>query len=76
MKGGDQTDSDFLSEAQWEWLDKTLAASTARVHLFVSSLPLLEQVVRGLGENWDRFPAAKERFLMWMLAQNPQVSVY
>jgi alkaline phosphatase D len=35
-------DGDFLGEAQWAWLEQTLQDSVARVHLIVSSLPLLE----------------------------------
>lgn len=53
---------DFLGEEQWQWLEGTLTNSTADVHLLVTSLQFLEGR-HGAGENWPRFPEARQRFL-------------
>ena len=39
---GPAGDGDFLSEAQWAWLEAVVDGSTADAHVFVSSLQLLE----------------------------------
>eukprot|EP00929_Paragymnodinium_shiwhaense_P027275 TRINITY_DN16045_c0_g2_i2.p1 TRINITY_DN16045_c0_g2~~TRINITY_DN16045_c0_g2_i2.p1 ORF type:complete len:449 (-),score=76.39 TRINITY_DN16045_c0_g2_i2:302-1648(-) len=65
----DTKDGDFLGEAQWKWLEEVLAASTARVHVFVSPLQLLQER-QGLGESWGRFAAARERFLQLVTGLN------
>lgn len=62
-------DGDFLGEAQWEWLDRTLAQSEADVHLIVSSLQLL-QSRNVVGESWVRFPAARKRLLSLLARRN------
>jgi len=63
-------DGDFLGEAQWKWLEQLLATSTARVHIFVSSLPVLPVVVALGGENWRRFPHARDRLLRLITQTN------
>lgn len=63
-------DGDFLGEAQWKWLEQLLATSTARLHIFVSSLPVLPVVVALGGENWRRFPHARDRFLRLITQTN------
>ena len=40
----EQIGGDFLGEAQWGWLEATLRESTARSHIFISSLQLLVEV--------------------------------
>ncbi|CAE8630244.1 unnamed protein product [Polarella glacialis] len=55
-------DGDFLGEEQWHWLDQTLAQSNATVHVFMSSLQLLEPRQK-VNENWGRLPKARTRFL-------------
>lgn len=52
---------DFLGEAQWAWLERTLRRSRARAHLIVSGLQVLP--AKGIGEGWTRFPRARERLL-------------
>ena len=59
---GPAGDGDFLSEAQWAWLEAVVDGSTADAHVFVSSLQLLEWR-KGKAENWGRFPKAKARFI-------------
>lgn len=52
---------DFLGEEQWAWLERTLRGSRARAHVLVSGLQVLS--VKGVGESWSRFPAARRRLL-------------
>lgn len=63
-------DGDFLGEAQWTWLEQLLVASSARMHIFVSSLPVLPVVVALGGENWRRFPDARDRLLRLITQTN------
>eukprot|EP00971_Amphidinium_carterae_P240812 4780650-Amphidinium_carterae.1 len=60
---------DFLGEEQWQWLTRVLSESTARVHLIVSSLQVM-QGRQGLGENWVRFPEARERLLRLLTSRD------
>mmetsp|Transcript_63326 Transcript_63326/g.169290 ORF Transcript_63326/g.169290 Transcript_63326/m.169290 type:complete len:422 (-) Transcript_63326:375-1640(-) len=55
-------DADFLGEEQWAWLDRTLRGSECEVNLIVSGLQVLPEG-RWQGENWDRFPRARQRLL-------------
>ena len=57
---------DFLGEAQWAWLEATLRASEADVHLIVSGLQVLPHR-RPFGEGWFRFPSARARLLELLL---------
>jgi alkaline phosphatase D len=50
---------DVLGEAQWAWLERELANSTAQVHLIGSSIQVVAQEHRF--EKWANFPAARER---------------
>jgi len=54
-------DGDFLGEAQWAWLERTLRGSRARAHLIVTGLQVLS--AKGVGEGWARFPGARKRLL-------------
>ena len=65
---------DFLGEEQWAWLKHTLKSSTADVHLIVSSLQFLQPRPM-FGENWNRFPSARARFLRLLAELNVSVPV-
>merc|ERR1711957_388735 len=60
---------DFLGEEQWSWLEQLLDTSTAKVHLIVSSLQLLEGRFN-VGESWGRFPEARTRMLDLLTSKN------
>jgi len=59
--------SDFLGEEQWEWLLDTLAGSDADAHLIVSGIQIIPEL-RWMGENWSRFPLARQRLLNTLLS--------
>lgn len=62
---------DFLGEDQWNWLEQTLAKSTATVHLIMSSLQFFQlRDGIGIGESWPRFPHAKKRMLQTLVRNN------
>ena len=42
-------DGDFLGEDQWAWLDRTLAASTARINVIVSGVQVLPDLANIAG---------------------------
>ena len=60
----------MLGERQERWLQRTLLASTAQVHLIVSSLQVLatQRNFNAQAENWERFPRAREALLSMLLA--------
>lgn len=62
-------EADFLGEEQWRWLDHTLRHSTADAHVIVNGLQVLPEL-RWQGENWGRFPAARQRLLRTLLNSN------
>jgi alkaline phosphatase D len=60
----------MLGERQERWLQRTLRASKAQVHLIVSSLQVLatQRNFNAQAENWERFPRAREALLSTLLA--------
>jgi alkaline phosphatase D len=52
---------DTLGEAQWTWLERELAGSTARVNLVASGYQVLP--LEHSNEKWGNFPAARARLL-------------
>jgi alkaline phosphatase D len=64
----DQPGGDILGAEQWAWLDATLNGSTARAHVFVSSIQLLVEGRASGGEFWEDFPQSRERFLRLLAA--------
>src|SRR5690606_1221527 len=55
------SDGTILGEAQWKWLEETLAGSKARVNVIVSSIQVLPSGHRF--EKWANFPAERARLL-------------
>lgn len=55
------SDGTMLGETQWQWLEDTLAESTAAVNVLVSSIQFLPQEQRF--EKWENFPAERQRML-------------
>ena len=62
-----QRKGDFLGEEQWAWLEATLNASTARVHVIVSSLQLLPTGRESVSECWNDFPNSRDRLLRTLI---------
>ena len=58
---------DFLGEEQWTWLETTLSASAARVHVLISSLQLLPTGREAYSECWNDFPEARDRLLRLLI---------
>lgn len=56
-----QSGGDILGRAQWEWLEETLAASQANVHIFCSGSQILSGEHRH--EKWVDYPDARARLL-------------
>ncbi|MCF8276517.1 MAG: alkaline phosphatase family protein [Flavobacteriales bacterium] len=54
-------EADMLGDAQWEWLEKELIASDARLNVIGSSIQFVADVPSF--ENWDKFPSAQNRML-------------
>ena len=50
----------MLGESQFEWLEKTLCESKARVHLIATGLQVLP-THRAFGESWSKFPRSRQR---------------
>ena len=55
------TGGDILGEAQWEWLEKTLRASTAQIHILCSGSQILP--FEHKHEKWSDYPASRDRLL-------------
>jgi alkaline phosphatase D len=60
---------DVLGQAQWEWLDHTLASSDADFHVIISSIQVLTS--NPVFESWGHFPAAKQRLLQLLQTRDP-----
>lgn len=54
-------ESDMLGNEQWEWLEKELQGSDARLNVIGSSIQFVANVPSF--ENWDKFPSAQNRML-------------
>ena len=54
-------DADMLGDEQWEWLEKELLGSDARLNVIGSSIQFVANVPSF--ENWDKFPSAQNRML-------------
>jgi alkaline phosphatase D len=52
--------ADTLGDAQWRWLERELATSTASVHLIASSYSVLSTQIPG-AEEWTDFKWARKR---------------
>ncbi|TSA37050.1 MAG: alkaline phosphatase family protein [Verrucomicrobiaceae bacterium] len=63
------TDGDILGEAQWAWLEKTLAESRAQLHLIASGSQILPTEHRF--EKWADYPRSRARLLS--LLEKPTV---
>ena len=70
-----QLHGDFLGHEQWAWLDRTLAASTARVHVIVSSLQLLPTGREAVSECWNDFPEARDQLLRTLIKHRTKAPV-
>lgn len=55
------SDGTMLGEAQWQWLEKMLTGSEARVNVLVSSIQVLPAEHRF--EKWANFPKERKRLL-------------
>jgi alkaline phosphatase D len=55
------SDGTMLGEAQWQWLEKMLTGSEARVNVLVSSIQVLASEHRW--EKWENFPKERKRLL-------------
>ena len=55
------SEADMLGDPQWEWLEKELVGSDARLNIIGSSIQFVADVP-GF-ENWDKFPFAQNRML-------------
>ncbi|BCX46712.1 alkaline phosphatase [Haloferula helveola] len=55
------SDGTILGEAQWQWLEKVLSGSTAKVNILVSSIQVLPSEHRW--EKWANFPKERKRLL-------------
>jgi alkaline phosphatase D len=55
------TDGDVLGEEQWRWLEKTLRASTAKVHVIATSIQFVSREHKW--ETWGKFPRERQRML-------------
>ncbi len=54
-------DGDVLGDAQWEWLERQLRESTARINIIVSSIQFA--AVEHANEKWANFPQARARMI-------------
>jgi len=66
-------DGDVLGEAQWEWLEKELTNSAAKVHLIGSGIQFLAE--EHGWEKWANFPKARQRLLDLIEKTDPQNTV-
>ena len=64
---------DILGEAQWEWLEKELTNSTAKIHLIGSGIQFLPEE-HGY-EKWANFPTARKRFLDLLVKTKPASTI-
>ncbi|MCH7228761.1 alkaline phosphatase D family protein [Haloferula sp. A504] len=55
------SDGAMLGDSQWQWLEKMLTGSEARVNVLVSSIQVLASEHRW--EKWENFPKEKQRLL-------------
>ncbi|OQS00755.1 transcription initiation factor TFIID subunit [Thraustotheca clavata] len=58
---------DFLGETQWQWLENELATTKAAFNIIASGVQILPTDRWYGGENWARFPSARERLLKLIL---------
>lgn len=61
FRAAPRTGGDILGEAQWIWLEKTLRASDADIHLFCSGTQILPQDHRF--EKWADYPTSRQRLI-------------
>ena len=54
-------DGDILGEAQWQWLEKELTDSDAKVHIIGSGIQFIAE--QHGWEKWANFPKARKRLL-------------
>lgn len=62
-------EGDILSEAQWEWLEKELTNSPAKLHILASSIQVLAN--EHGHEKWGNFPNARKRLLQLLVKTKP-----
>lgn len=55
------SEGDILGKEQWDWLANTLEASTASLHIIVSSIQFLAE--EQIYEKWGNFPKAKNKMI-------------
>ncbi|MFT5386207.1 MAG: alkaline phosphatase D [Saprospiraceae bacterium] len=60
---------DILGEAQWQWLEKELTESTAKVHIIGSGIQMIPE--EHGWEKWANFPIARERFFDLLVKTKP-----
>ncbi len=61
---------DILGEAQWEWLEKELKESTAKVHIIGSGIQIIPK--EHAWEKWANFPLARKRFFDLIVKTKPE----
>lgn len=59
-----------LGEEQWNWLESTLASSTADMHIVVSSIQIMTS--NPVVESWGHFPVEKKRLFSLFQRTNPK----
>ena len=64
---------DILGEAQWRWLEQTLKASDAQIHLICSGTQFLPTEHRW--EKWQDFPDSRRRLLKLLAKLKPPGTV-
>ena len=61
---------DVLGEAQWQWLERELSNSPAKLHLLCSSIQVLAD--EHGHEKWGNFPNARKRLLRMIVKTKPK----
>ncbi len=62
-------DAKLLGESQWQWLEKELKNSKARVHILVSSIQIISPKTQG--EQWANYPKEKKRLFSLLEKLHP-----
>jgi len=67
-------EGDILGEEQWQWLEKELLSSDAKLHIIASSIQFLPNEHRF--EKWGNFPKARARMLDLLQRLKPANSLF
>ncbi|MCB0531717.1 MAG: alkaline phosphatase family protein [Lewinellaceae bacterium] len=63
-------EGDILGEAQWQWLERELTNSPAKLHILCSSIQILAD--EHGHEKWGNFPNARKRMLQMIVRLKPK----